>query len=73
MSSENYYLYTLSWTFATNTLFLPPNPDCHVEMHVFHGKLVLSLALELEPEIVARQSVNFIPLASVQKCAGNLN
>lgn len=41
-------------------------PDCHVEMYVFHGMLVLSLALELELEIVARQSVSFIPLAWVQ-------
>lgn len=67
MSSENYHLSRLKWTFADNTidpLSLSNNLEFRVGIYVFPGKLTLFVLSE--PEIVVKQSVNFIPQASVQ-------
>lgn len=53
--------------------FFPRTPYFHVEIDVFSGNLVLSPPAEPESEIPIRQSMNFIPMASVQMWAGNLN
>lgn len=62
-----------TWCQRLLFLYFFLQPQFSMWEFMFLGKLVLSLASELEPEIVVRQSVGLIPLVSVQLWAGNQN